>query len=70
MTIYLTPQKKAHIKNIILKILRIQKPTIRFLAKIIGSLAASMPDVKFGRLHLESEKDLSLKNNKINLDAT
>ena len=71
MTISLTPEKKAHIKNIILKILRIHKPTIRFLAKIIESLVASLPGVKFERLHyrqLESEKDLTLKRNKGNFD--
>ena len=73
MAISLTPEKKAHIKNIILKILRIRKPTIRFLEKIIGSLVASLPSVKFGRLHyrqLETEKDLALKNNKGNFDTT
>ena len=73
MTTSLTPEKKAHIKNIILKILRIHKPTIRFLVKIRGSLVASLPGVKFGRLHyrqLESEKDLALKKNKGNFDAT
>ena len=36
ITTSLAPEKKAHIKNIILKNLRIHKPTIRFLAEIIG----------------------------------
>ena len=73
MTISLTPEKKANIKKIILKILRIHKATIRFLANIIGSLVVSLPGVKFGRLHyrqLGSEKDLALIKNNSNFDAT
>ena len=66
MTISLPAKKKAHLKNITLKFLRIKKPTIRFLAEVIGTLVSPFPASRFGPLYyrvLEKDKVMALKKN-------
>ena len=54
MTVSLTPQKKATLKNLVNQLLTIRSPTIRFLAKVVGTLVASFPGSKYGPLYYRS----------------
>ena len=73
MTIRVTNEKKAKIKQIL--IAAIANPvdiTIRQVAKIIGSLVSSLPGVQYGALYyryLEMDKISALKIAKGNFDA-
>ena len=55
----LTKEKKSKLKTLVLGLLRINKPTIRYLAKVIGTIISWMPAAKLGPLfyrYLENEK--------------
>ena len=52
--------------------LRINKTTIRYLAKVVGTIISSMPALILGPLfyrYLENDKVTSLRLNKENFDA-
>ena len=54
----LTPNKRAHLRQIILDLLRIKTPSIKFLAEVIGTLISTFPASKLGPLYYRNlEKD-------------
>ena len=58
MTANLTPNKRAHLKQIILDLLRIKNPSMKFIAKVIGTLISTFPASKLGPLYYRNlEKD-------------
>jgi len=72
MTIPLTESKSKKLKLLFSKLLTIKAPTLRFLAKVIGTLVCAFPAVKDGPLHyrqLENNKTYLLKLSKGNFDA-
>ena len=72
MIITLTEEKKQKLKTLLLNLLRINKPTIRYLAKVIGTIISCMPAAILGPLfyrYLENDKVTSLRLNKRNFDA-
>ena len=72
MIVTLTEEKKQKLKNLLLNLLRINKPTIRYLAKVIGTIISCMPAAIIGPLfyrYLENNKVTSLRLNKGNFDA-
>ena len=72
MIITLTEEKKQKLKTLVLNLLRIKKPTIRYLAKVIGSITSFMPAAILGPLfyrYFENDKVTSLRLNKGNFDA-
>ena len=71
MIITLTEQKKQKLKTLVLNLLRNNKPTIRYLAKVIGTIISCMPAAILGPLFyrdLENDKKTSLRLNKGNFD--
>ena len=73
MHITLTLEKKEKLKDMCSTLL--SKPVITFneLSQIIGKLVSSFPGVEFGKLYyrqLEIEKNIALKANKGNYDAS
>ena len=72
MIITLTEEKKQKLKTLVLNLIRINKPTIRYLAKVIGTIISCMPAAILGPLlcrYLESDKVTSLRLNIGNFDA-
>ena len=72
LIITLTKGKKQKLKTLILNLLRINKPTFRYLAKVIGTVISCMPVPILGPLfylYLENDKVTSLRLNKGNFDA-
>ena len=72
MIVTLTREKKQKLKTLVLNLLRINKPTIRYLAKVIGTIISCMPAALLGPLfyrYLENDKVTSLRLNKGNFDA-
>ena len=43
MIVTLTEEKRQKLKTLVLNFLRINKPTIRYLAKVIGTIISCMP---------------------------
>ena len=65
-------EKKQKLKTLVLNLLIINKPTIRYLAKVIGTIIFCMTVAKLGPLfyrYLENYKVTSLRLNKGNFDA-
>ena len=65
MTVYLTQQKQLKLKNACLHIIKIQRPTIRLVAQLLGLMTSSFPGVMYGplyyrRLDMEKTDALSL----------
>ena len=50
MIITLTEEKKQKLKTLVLNLLRINKPTIRYLAKVIGTIICCIPAALLGPL--------------------
>ena len=72
MTVTLTEGKTQKLKTLVLNLLRIDKPTIRYLAKVIGTIISCVPAAILGPLfyrYLENDKVISLRLNKGNFDA-
>ena len=72
MIITLTEEKKQKLKTLVLNLIRINKPTIRYLAKVIGTIISCMPAALLGPLlyrYLENNKVTSFRLNKGNFDA-
>ena len=58
MTVTLTAQKKISFRKMVNKLLTIKNPTLRFIAKVIGTIVSSFPASRFGPLYYRSlEKD-------------
>ena len=71
MVITLTDKKKLKTKQNCCNILEIEKPTIRDVARLLGTLTSCLPGVKFGPLHykaLEVCKIEALKRTKGRFD--
>ena len=72
MTVTLTEGKTQKLKTLVLNLLRIDKPTIRYLAKVIGTIISCVPAAILGPLfyrYLENDKVTSLRLTKGNCDA-
>ena len=72
MIVTVTEEKKQKLKNLVVNLLRINKPTIKYLAKVIGTIISFMPAAILGPLfyrYLENEKLFSFRLNKGNFDA-
>ena len=72
MIVTLTEEKKQKLKTLLLNLLRINKPTIRYLAKVIGTIISCMPAAIIGPpfyRYLENNKVTSLRLNKGNFGA-
>lgn len=64
MTVYLTQQQQLKLKNACLHIIKIQRPTIRLVAQLLGLMTSSFPGVMYGppyyrRLDMEKTDALS-----------
>ena len=73
MIVRLTKEKKQKLKTLVLNLFRINKPTIRYLAKLIATIISCMPAAILGPLfyrYLENDKVFSLRLNKENFDAS
>ena len=58
VTVNLTPNKRAQLRQIILDLLRIKNSSVRFQAKVIGTLISTFPASKLGPLYYRNvEKD-------------
>lgn len=72
MIAYLPESKKTKIKDACNSLLRHESPTIREVARVIGSVVSTFPAVKFGPLYyraLENDKSSALKYSSGNFDA-
>ena len=72
MIVTLTKEKKQKLKPLVLNLVRINKSTIRYLAKVIATIISCMPAAVLGPLFsrcLENDKVTSLRLNKENFDA-
>ena len=72
MIITLTEEEKQKLKTLVLNLLRINKPTIRYLPKVFGTIISCMPAAILGTpfyRYLENDKVASLRLNKGNFDA-
>ena len=68
----LTDKKKLKTKECCCNILAVETPTIRQVAKLLGTLTSCLPGVQYGPLHyraLEVCKIVALKRAKGNFDA-
>ena len=61
LIVTLTKEKKQKLKTLLLNLLRINKPAIRYLAKVIGTIISC---------YSENDKETSLRLNKGNFDAS
>ena len=67
MIVYLPDERKTRIKDLCHKLIHMKNSTIRFVAKVIGTIIASFSALDYGRLHyrvLEKEKIKALKSNR------
>jgi len=72
MTLSLTEKKKNALRSLLLTVLRLKNPSIRFVAKVIGHIISAMPASKYGPLHfrnLENDKIKALQLSQGNFDA-
>ena len=73
MRIYLTKKKVEKIINMCTGLLSKNEHTIRYVAKVVGTLVATFPAVKFGPLYyrnIDMCKNAALKKSKGNFSAT
>ena len=72
MIVTLTQEKKPKLKILVLYLIRINKPTIRYLTKVIGTIISCMLAAILGPLfyrYLENVKVTSLRLNNRNFDV-
>ena len=72
MTLKLTEEKKPKIYDLCTKRFEKSKPTIQFVAQVIGNVVTSFPAVPLGPLFyraLETDKTVGLKRHRQNCDA-
>ena len=65
MTIKLTDNKVHCIREKILTLLTMKKPTIRDLASVIGSVTATFPAIPFGKMHYRNAEHCKIEALKI-----
>ena len=73
MTVCLTDERKAAIKEAYIKLVRKESRTIREVARVVGLMTASFPGIKYGPLHfpdLECCKSRAVKESKGSYDCT
>ena len=51
MSIKLTPQKEKNLKRLVNQLFFMKSPSIRFLAKVIGTIVSVFPAVKYAPLY-------------------
>ena len=67
MIVTLTEEKKQKLKTLVLNLLRVNEPTIKSLAKVIGNIVFFMPAAILGPLfyrYLENDRVTSFRLNK------
>ena len=72
MTFKFTEEKKQKNYDLCTKFFEKSKPTIRFVAQVVGNTVASFPTVPLGPLFytaLETDKIIGLKRHRQNYDA-
>ena len=72
MTVQLAPRKVTKLKELAIKTLKAKSVTIREFAKLIGTMVAAEPGVKYAAAYyktLELDKDKALKVNKGNFEG-
>ena len=72
MSVKLTPQKENSLKRLVNQLFSMKNPSIRFLAKGIGTIVSVFPAVKYSPLYyraLESDKIRALKMCKGGFDS-
>ena len=72
MTISLSESKTKDLRKLITNLLSISHPTIRFVAKVVGTLVSTFPAVKYAALHyrnIEKVKTHALVLNQGNFEA-
>ena len=72
MIVTLTEEKKQKLKALVLSLLRINIPTMKYLAKVIGTIISCIPGATLGPLfhcYLQNEKVTSVRSNNRNFDA-
>ena len=72
MIVTLTEEKKQKLKALVLSLLRINIPTMKYLAKVIGTIISCIPAATLGPLfhcYLQNEKVNSVRSNNRNFDA-
>ena len=72
MTVELTAKKKASLKKLVSQLLSISSPTIRLVAKVLGTIVSSFPASRYGPLHyrcIDADKTAALQACKGNFDA-
>ena len=72
MIVTLTEEKERKLKTLVLNLLRINKLTIRYSTKVIGTIISCMPAAILGPFfyrYLENDKATSLRLNKGDFDA-
>ena len=72
MTVYLPQDKKTKIKELCTELINLDRATIRFVAKVIGTIISTHSAVEFGKLYyrtLELNKIDALKTEKGNFDS-
>ena len=60
MSVKLTTQKEKNLKRLVNQLFSMKHPSIRFLAKVIGTIVSVFPAVKYAPLYYRA-----LENNKI-----
>ena len=51
MSIKLTPQKEKNLKRLVNQLFFMKSPSVRFLAKVIGTIVSVFPAVKYASLY-------------------
>ena len=73
MTISVTEKRRKILIELLITLSNLRKPTIRFVAKVLGHLISVLPASRYGALHyrkLENDKIVALSENYGNFDAT
>ena len=72
ISVKLTPQKEKNQKILVNQLFSMKTPSIRFLAKVIGTIVSVFPAVKYAPLYyraLENDKIRALENCKADSDS-
>ena len=72
MSVKLTPQKEKNLRRLVNQLFSMKIPSMRFLAKVIGTIVSVFPAVKYAPLccrALENDKIRALKTCKGNFDS-
>ena len=72
MSVKLTPQKEKNLKRLVNQLFSVKTPSIRFLAKVIGTIVSVFPAGKYALLYyraLENDKIRALETCKGDFDS-